>query len=84
MQIDDPGLPDCWDMLEPEPTVEEYRKFARQRIDAVNHALAAFPKKACGIISAEAAGTGRTPMICRSRSKGLLSKPTTATESWPR
>jgi 5-methyltetrahydropteroyltriglutamate--homocysteine methyltransferase len=40
LQIDDPGLPDWWDMLKPEPTVEAYRKFAKLRIDAVNHALA--------------------------------------------
>src|SRR5437870_3912604 len=38
LQIDDPGLPDWWDMLKPEPTVEAYRQFARLRIDAVNHA----------------------------------------------
>ena len=36
LQIDDPGLPDWW----PEPSVDEYRKFAKQRIEAVNHALA--------------------------------------------
>ena len=34
LQIDDPGLPDWWDMLKPEPTIEAYRKFARLRIDA--------------------------------------------------
>jgi len=39
LQIDDPGLPDWWDMLKPEPTIEAYRKFARLRIDAVNRAL---------------------------------------------
>ena len=39
LQIDDPGLPDWWDMLKPEPMVEAYRKFARLRIDAVDHAL---------------------------------------------
>ena len=44
LQIDDPGLPDWWDMLKPEPTVEEYRKFAKLRIDAVNHALAGIPE----------------------------------------
>jgi len=33
LQIDDPGLPDWWDMLKPEPTVESYRRFARLRID---------------------------------------------------
>ena len=32
LQIDDPGLPDWWDMLKPEPTIEAYRKFAKLRI----------------------------------------------------
>ena len=45
LQIDDPGLPDWWDMLKPEPTIEAYRKFARLRIDAVNHALAGIPEE---------------------------------------
>jgi 5-methyltetrahydropteroyltriglutamate--homocysteine methyltransferase len=44
LQIDDPGLPDWWDMLKPEPSVGEYRKFARLRIDAVNRALAGIPE----------------------------------------
>ena len=44
LQIDDPGLPDWWDMLKPEPTVESYRRFARLRIDAVNRALAGIPE----------------------------------------
>jgi len=45
LQIDDPGLPDWWDMLKPEPTVEAYRQFARLRIDAVNHALSGIPEE---------------------------------------
>jgi 5-methyltetrahydropteroyltriglutamate--homocysteine methyltransferase len=44
LQIDDPGLPDWWDMIKPEPTVEAYRKFAKLRIDAVNHALKGIPE----------------------------------------
>jgi 5-methyltetrahydropteroyltriglutamate--homocysteine methyltransferase len=44
LQIDDPGLPDWWDMLKPEPNVSEYRKFARLRIEAVNRALAGIPE----------------------------------------
>jgi 5-methyltetrahydropteroyltriglutamate--homocysteine methyltransferase len=44
LQVDDPGLPDWWDMLKPEPSVEAYRQFARLRIDAVNHALAGIPE----------------------------------------
>ena len=45
LQIDDPGLPDWWDMLKPEPSVADYRKFAQLRIDAVNHALAGIPEE---------------------------------------
>jgi 5-methyltetrahydropteroyltriglutamate--homocysteine methyltransferase len=45
LQIDDPGLPDWWDMIKPEPTVEAYRRFARLRIEAVNHALAGIPEE---------------------------------------
>jgi 5-methyltetrahydropteroyltriglutamate--homocysteine methyltransferase len=44
LQIDDPGLPDWWDMLKPEPSVDEYRNFARLRIEAVNRALAGIPE----------------------------------------
>jgi len=44
LQIDDPGLPDWWDMLKPEPSVEQYRAFARLRIAAVNRALAGIPE----------------------------------------
>src|SRR5271169_6804576 len=45
LQIDDPGLPDWWDMLKPEPTIEAYRKFAELRIDAVNRALVGIPEE---------------------------------------
>jgi len=45
LQIDDPGLPDWWDMIKPEPTVEEYRKFAKLRIEVVNHALVGIPEE---------------------------------------
>jgi len=44
LQIDDPGLPDWWDMIKPEPSVEQYRKFAGLRIEAVNRALAGIPE----------------------------------------
>jgi 5-methyltetrahydropteroyltriglutamate--homocysteine methyltransferase len=43
LQVDDPALPDTYDMLAPTPTIEEYRDFARLRVDAVNHALMGIP-----------------------------------------
>src|ERR1043166_2965073 len=43
LQIDDPALPDTYDMIVPAPPIDEYRKFARVRVDAVNHALTRIP-----------------------------------------
>jgi 5-methyltetrahydropteroyltriglutamate--homocysteine methyltransferase len=39
LQLDDPGLPDTYDMIVPAPSVEEYRRFASIRVEALNHAL---------------------------------------------
>jgi 5-methyltetrahydropteroyltriglutamate--homocysteine methyltransferase len=44
LQLDDPGLPDTWDMLDPPPGVEEYRRYATLRIEALNHALKGIPE----------------------------------------
>ncbi len=44
LQIDDPALPDTYDMIVPTPTIAEYRKFAEPRVEALNHALAGLPE----------------------------------------
>jgi 5-methyltetrahydropteroyltriglutamate--homocysteine methyltransferase len=44
LQLDDPGLPDTWDMLDPHPTLEEYRRYVMLRVDALNHALRGIPE----------------------------------------
>ena len=44
LQLDDPGLPDTWDMLDPHPSLEEYRSYATLRVDALNHALRGIPE----------------------------------------
>jgi len=44
LQIDDPDLPDGWNCL-PKMTTPEYRKYARMRVDALNHALRGIPKE---------------------------------------
>ncbi len=44
LQIDDPALPDTYDMIVPLPSIEEYRKFAAVRVDALNHALQGLPE----------------------------------------
>ena len=44
LQLDDPGLPDTWDMANPEPSVAEYQKFAMLRVEALNQALRDLPE----------------------------------------
>jgi 5-methyltetrahydropteroyltriglutamate--homocysteine methyltransferase len=44
LQIDDPGFVTSWDMIKPAPTVAEYRRYLKIRIDALNHALAGIPE----------------------------------------
>jgi 5-methyltetrahydropteroyltriglutamate--homocysteine methyltransferase len=44
LQIDDPGVMTSWDMIKPEPTVAEYRRYLKIRIDALNHALDGLPE----------------------------------------
>jgi 5-methyltetrahydropteroyltriglutamate--homocysteine methyltransferase len=44
LQLDDPGLPDTWDMLDPQPTLADYKRYATQRVDALNHALSGIPE----------------------------------------
>ncbi len=43
LQIDDPSLPDNWDMINPEPPLAEFKKFEQVRIEALNHALRGLP-----------------------------------------
>ena len=42
LQIDDPDLPDGWQMF-PDMSVAEYRKYADLRVEALNHALRDIP-----------------------------------------
>jgi len=44
-QLDDPGLPDTWDMLEPQPSIQEYKRYAMLRIEALNRTLAGCGKR---------------------------------------
>lgn len=45
LQVDDPGLPDAWPTFIPAPPIEEYRKYAKIRVDALNHALEGIPEE---------------------------------------
>jgi 5-methyltetrahydropteroyltriglutamate--homocysteine methyltransferase len=44
LQIDDPGLGETWDMMIPEPPLEQYRRLQASNIEALNHALAGIPE----------------------------------------
>jgi 5-methyltetrahydropteroyltriglutamate--homocysteine methyltransferase len=39
LQIDDPGMAENWDAMDPSVTIEQYRNYARLCIAALNHAL---------------------------------------------
>lgn len=39
VQIDDPGLADTWDQINPEPPLEKYLEFLDVRVRGINHAL---------------------------------------------
>ena len=43
LQLDDPAIAENWDMVNPEPTVEDYRRFSTIRVEALNHALRGLP-----------------------------------------
>jgi 5-methyltetrahydropteroyltriglutamate--homocysteine methyltransferase len=44
LQVDDPDLPDGWQMF-PDWSVAEYHKYAELRVDAINHALRDIPEE---------------------------------------
>ena len=44
LQLDDPGLPGAWDMLDPRPSLTEYRRYAMLRVEALNRALEGIPE----------------------------------------
>src|SRR5215472_3991534 len=44
LQLDDPALATDWDMINPEPTVDEYKKFAMIQVEALNYALRGLPQ----------------------------------------
>ena len=44
LQLDDPATATGWDMIDPEPRLEEYQKFTMVRIEALNHALRGLPQ----------------------------------------
>ena len=44
VQIDDPDLPDGWQIY-PDMTLEEYRIYARLRVEAINHSIRGLPEE---------------------------------------
>jgi 5-methyltetrahydropteroyltriglutamate--homocysteine methyltransferase len=44
LQLDDPSIAENWDMINPEPTLQEYRTFTMRRIEALNYAIKGLPQ----------------------------------------
>ncbi|KHL04021.1 cobalamin-independent methionine synthase II family protein [Sinomonas humi] len=45
VQIDDPSIAENWDMINPEPTVEDYLAFTQLRVEALNYAIRDLPQE---------------------------------------
>src|SRR5208282_2503156 len=43
LQLDDPSIAENWDQVNPEPSVEAYRRFTMVRVEALNHAIRGLP-----------------------------------------
>jgi 5-methyltetrahydropteroyltriglutamate--homocysteine methyltransferase len=43
LQLDDPAIAENWDQINPAPSVEDYRRFTRKRIEALNYAIRDLP-----------------------------------------
>jgi len=44
LQLDDPAIAENWDMVNPEPSLEDYKKFSMVRVEALNHAIRGLPQ----------------------------------------
>jgi 5-methyltetrahydropteroyltriglutamate--homocysteine methyltransferase len=44
LQLDDPAIAENWDQINPEPSVEDYRKFTMVRVEALNYAIRGLPQ----------------------------------------
>jgi 5-methyltetrahydropteroyltriglutamate--homocysteine methyltransferase len=45
LQLDDPAIAENWDQINPAPSVDDYRRFTKVRIDALNHAIRGLPSE---------------------------------------
>ncbi|MGH2926684.1 MAG: cobalamin-independent methionine synthase II family protein [Solirubrobacteraceae bacterium] len=43
LQLDDPAIAENWDQINPAPSVEDYQRFTKVRVDALNHAIRGLP-----------------------------------------
>jgi 5-methyltetrahydropteroyltriglutamate--homocysteine methyltransferase len=43
LQLDDPAIAENWDQINPAPSVEDYQRFTRVRVEALNHAIRGLP-----------------------------------------
>ncbi len=44
LQLDDPAIAENWDMVNPAPTVENYKRFSMRLVEALNHAIRDLPQ----------------------------------------
>ena len=44
LQLDDPSIAESWDQINPEPTVQDYRRYTMTSVEAMNYAIRDLPK----------------------------------------
>src|SRR5436190_1186903 len=44
LQLDDPCIAENWDQINPQPSVEDYKRFTMVRVEALNHAIRGLPE----------------------------------------
>jgi 5-methyltetrahydropteroyltriglutamate--homocysteine methyltransferase len=45
LQLDDPAIAENWDQINPEPSVEDYKKFTMGRVEALNYGIRGLPQE---------------------------------------
>ena len=73
LQLDDPRVVTQYGMPDPAPTIEEYRRFAALRVEAINHALKGIPRTVCTTICVGVAGTAPMSPTCPSGTSWISS-----------
>ena len=73
LQLDDPAIAENWDQINPAPSIADYRRFTRKRVEALNYAIRGLPAETLaggGVVTASCTarpGTTSKLLLCTVR-----------------